>query len=493
LISIALVPPTAVADAAAAGKESLLARFLGRLFAPVDIASLCLFRACFGAIMAWWAWDYLASGRVQFLYVEPRFHFTYYPLDWIQPWPGAGMYLHFAAIVLLGLCVAFGVVYRLASVLLAACFTYIFLLDRTNYQNHYYLLTLICWLMTILPVQRAFSWEAARYPGAGSQTAPFWALWLLRFQVGLPYFFGGIAKLNPDWFAGEPMRQMLASRSSLPLVGPLLNHESVVAVFTFGGLLFDLGIVPLLLWKPTRAFAYALCVLFHVTNAVLFDIHVFPWFMIFATTIFFEPDWPRRLLGGQKLALPCPSAVAWIGLPRRARVGLVLLIGYCVFQIACPLRHYMYPGDVNWNERGHYFAWRMLVRGKMAGVRYYVTDVQTGKTGVPDLRSFINVEQAGRFPRDPEMILQLAHFLAAEFHRETGRDAEVRALVLMSLNGRKPQLFIDPAVDLTKEPRGFDHRKWIMPPTEPLRATPWSVPLVEWEQHVALPPLPLSP
>jgi hypothetical protein len=126
----------------------------------------------------------------------------------------------------------------------------------------------------------------------------------------------------------------------------------------------------------------------------------------------------------------------------------------------------------------------------MAGVRYYVTDTKTGKTGVADLRPFINSEQAGRFPRDPEMILQFAHFLSGEYRRETGRDAEVRALVLMSLNGRKPQLFLDPTVDLSKEPPGFHHRNWIMPQTEPLRMTPWSVPLVEWERHLDLPPLP---
>ena len=31
-------------------------------------------------------------------------------------------------------------------------------------------------------------------------------------------------------------------------------------------------------------------------NASLFQIGVFPWVMIFLTTIFFAPDWPRRML-----------------------------------------------------------------------------------------------------------------------------------------------------------------------------------------------------
>jgi vitamin K-dependent gamma-carboxylase len=401
-----------------------------------------------------------------------------------------GMYSLFVAIVLLGLCVAAGMLYRLTSVLLAASFTYVFLLDRTNYQNHYYLLALISWLMTFLPAHRAFSWDATHHPAIRSQTAPCWTIWLLRFQLGLPYFFGGVAKLNADWIAGEPIRQILASQASLPVIGPLFNYEATVALIVWGGLLFDLSIVPLLLWRKTRARAYGLCVLFHVTNSVLFDIHVFPWFMIFATTVFFEPDWPRRLLGGSKLSLPAPPAVSWTTLPGQRKPAIFLLLIYCAFQIGWPLRHYLYRGDVSWTEQGQYFAWRMLVRGKMAGVRYYLTDTEKGVTGTIDLRAYINDEQAGRFPRDPEMILDFAHFLADEFGRETGREAEVRALVLMSLNGRKPQLFIDPNVDLAKEPRGFHERLWIMPQNEPLRAEPWSVPLVEWERHVTLPPLP---
>jgi hypothetical protein len=88
------------------------------------------------------------------------------------------------------------------------------------------------------------------------------------------------------------------------------------------------------------------------------------------------------------------------------------------------------------------------------------------------------------------MILDLAHGLADEYRRRTEKPIEVRALVLASLNGRKPQLLIDPAVNLAAEPRGWRHRRWIMPLTEPRRTDPWTVPLNEWEHHVDLPDLP---
>jgi hypothetical protein len=89
------------------------------------------------------------------------------------------------------------------------------------------------------------------------------------------------------------------------------------------------------------------------------------------------------------------------------------------------------------------------------------------------------------------MILHLAHYIADEYRKQFGRDVEVRALVLTSLNGRKPQLQIDPTVDLAKIPRGLFHRRdWIMPQSEPLPDEPWTLPIHEWERHVEIPPLP---
>jgi hypothetical protein len=132
----------------------------------------------------------------------------------------------------------------------------------------------------------------------------------------------------------------------------------------------------------------------------------------------------------------------------------------------------------------------MMLRHKTGGVRYYLTDPITLQTWNPDLRPYLNVEQAGKFTKDPELILELAHFLAAEHHRRTGNPLEVRALALMSLSGRKPQLFIDPKTDLSQEPRGFYDRPWIMPLSEPLPNEPWSLPLSEWEKQLNLPPLP---
>ena len=69
----------------------------------------------------------------------------------------------------------------------------------------------------------------------------------------------------------------------------------MVYLFSYGGLLLDLFAVPLLLWPRTRNLTYAVTLGFHLMNAQLFNIGMFPWFMICATLLFFPPDWPRRV------------------------------------------------------------------------------------------------------------------------------------------------------------------------------------------------------
>ena len=461
------------------------------LFAPVDAASTVVFRISVGLVIAWLGIDYIVVGRAYELYVKPDFHFTYYGFDWVEPFPLHGMTLFFLTMSLLGMCVAAGLMYRVATLLLAAAFTYFLLLDRTNYQNHYYLLTLLAWMMALIPAHRLWSIDAVLWPSIRFDLVPCWAVWLLRFHVGLPYCFGGIAKINADWFAGAPLRQMLASRSNVPVIGPWLTLETVVQGFIWGGLLFDLLIVPLLMWKRTRMVAYLLCVAFHLTNSVVFDtIHVFPWFMILGTTIFFSPEWPRRFIGlarvpSNELTQVDPSlpVSGW------KSAAMTVLAIYCGFQLLWPFAHLLEEGDTSWTERGHHFSWRMMLRGKTSGFRFYVTDPETGKTWNPDVRKWITPDQEIRFVRDPEMILHLAHFIADDYLKLTGRRFEVRALVMTSLNGRKPQLLIDPLVDLAKEPRGYHRRPWIRPLTEPLRKDPWLIPPSEWERSVEVPRL----
>jgi hypothetical protein len=85
------------------------------------------------------------------------------------------------------------------------------------------------------------------------------------------------------------------------------------------------------------------------------------------------------------------------------------------------------------------------------------------------------------------MVHEMSQIIAADLSSLGFRDVQVRVLALVSMNGRKPQLMIDPTVDLAAEPRRWERPRWIVPLTEPLRDRPWDVPLEAWERHVEIP------
>jgi vitamin K-dependent gamma-carboxylase len=211
--------------------------FLGRLFAPVDIASLVFFRIAFGVIMVWEVAKYFVHGWIRTYYIDPSFHFTYYGFGWVQPWPGYGMYLHFLVLGVLAACVALGLWYRVSIVLFFVAFTYVYLLDQALYLNHFYLAALVSFLMIFVPAQRLFSIDVLRKPEIRSETSPAWSVWMLAAQMAIVYLYGGLAKLNGDWLRGEPMRGWLAAETDLPVVGPLFDDEWLVYFFSYGGML----------------------------------------------------------------------------------------------------------------------------------------------------------------------------------------------------------------------------------------------------------------
>lgn len=465
-------------------------RLLTVLNQPVDIASLIVFRIGFGLVTFWWAIDYLWRGQVTALYIFPRFHLTYWCLDWIRPWPGDGPRWHFVALALLAICIAIGFAYRYTTILFALAFSIFFCWDRTNYQNHYYLLLLLSWMLVLLPLNRAVSVDSLISPQIASDTIPRWMLWLVRFHIAIPYVYGGVAKLQSEWLAGAGLHGFLMTKRDWFLIGPWLSSPSGAVTLAWGGTLFDLAIVPLLFWKWTRIPAVVLTIVFHLANHFLFSIHIFPWFMLMATTIFFDPTWPRRRLQGTKIGPAAEKPLRWSDLSWAGRTGLLAMVIYLGTQITIPLRSHFFAGDVGWHERGHYFSWRMMLRTKQNAIRVYMTDPVTHDTWNVDLRGDLHENQIWRCATDPEMLLHLAHLLRDDYHSRTGRIPEVRILALTCYNGRKPQLLIDPTTDLANEPRGFHQRSWIMPQREPIPAVPWNRPIREWQQFVSLPPLP---
>lgn len=439
---------------------------------PVDGASLGAFRIAFGAILLHEVIDHLRRGWVARYWIDPAWHFPYWGFEWVVPWSGSGMRWHFAALGLFASCIALGLATRAAAALFCAGFTWVFLIDQARYMNHLYLVCLIAGLVALVPAGRALSLDARlgrdpRAPWIGA-----WALHLLRAQFAIVYVFGGLAKLNPDWLSGAPMRMVLARVPPLGPLEPLLESEWTVRFFTFGGLLFDLFVVPALLWRRSRPWAVAASFAFHLSNAWMFRIGIFPWLMLAATTLFLEPDWPRRAVARLRgAARPPRPAIGGEPVPRWLGGFLAL---YLVVQVLLPLRHFLYPGDPSWTEEGHRFAWRMKLHVKQAR-RPHFEIVADGRRIAVDVDEHLARWQSLRMATRPEMIHAFCRRLA-ELHREAGaRDVRCFADVRVALNGRPPRPLVDPTVDLAAEPRSLGPAAWIEPQDQPL-PPPWRPP-----------------
>jgi hypothetical protein len=256
---------------------------------------------------------------------------------------------------------------------------------------------------------------------------------------------------------------------------------------------FDLLIVPALMHRTTRLIAVPALIIFHLTNAVLFPIHIFPWFMLAASTIFFPPDWPLRLYCRRSIDSAADfvpgtlTAVAQPPQPPEFNRFLLLTIGcWCLLQLLLPLRHLALRGDASWTEQGHFFAWRMMLRGKTGEVHFLATRPTDGFTWLADHSRLLHQEQQARFSIDPEMIRHVAATIARLHREKTGEQIEVRALALASLNGRPPALLIDPDVDLAAEPEFAVQRSWILP-KPPASEQLWRYPPGDWITRVPLP------
>ena len=425
---------------------------------PVDNTFLILFRVAFGGIIVWGLMKYFHHDQIWTCFLEPKIHFTYTNFDFIRPLPGNALYAVFFTIAVAATCILIGFRYRLAGIIYFLFFTYVFLLDQSWYLNHYYLVCLLGFLLPFLPADRAFSVDALRQPAIRSTTTPRWTLWMLRVQVGIPYVYGGIAKLNLDWLGGEPMRTWLSEKTDFPLVGRYFTEEWCVYLFSYGGLLIDLLGVPLLLWKRTRWAAMGFLLTFHLLNARLFNIGIFPWLMIVATVVLFlPPETIGRLRFWQQAdGRSSIDSATPFRLSHPARWTLYVFIA---LQLIVPFRHFLYPASSSLTREGHCFSWRMKLNQRKMERKLNIHHAD-GRVE-PLLESdWLTWEQETRF-RNLSQILQLARFVR-EHHESLDRaPVSVKGRVTVSVNNNPSVLLVDDDVDLSRESPSIFPARWI--------------------------------
>ncbi|WP_247236481.1 HTTM domain-containing protein [Telluribacter sp. SYSU D00476] len=439
----------------------------GYLHKTGSAAPLAVFRILFGLLLLASIVRFWSYGWISELYIKPRYFFPFYGFEFVRPL-GEYTYLLFAVCGLSALLVALGLFYRVATVTLFLSFTYIELIDKTTYLNHYYFISLMCFMLMFLPAHVYFSADAFRNPKLRADQVPAWCLDAVKLFVGFLYFFAGLAKVNSDWLLlAQPLRIWLPAHNDLPLVGYLLNYTWVAYLFSWFGCLYDLCI-PFLLWnRSTRPWAFAAVVVFHGLTALLFPIGMFPYIMIMTALIFFSADFHQRIINslGRMLRLRGDQLV-----PRRIyrmhpalNYGLVgMFLVFFAVQLVLPFRHLFYPGELFWTEQGYRFSWRVMLMEKAGHTEFTVRD-RSGKKVIVNNSEFLTPLQEKMMATQPDMILQYAHILRDYYAQQGFDQPQVFADSYVSLNGRLGRPLIDPEVDLANEQETFSPKSWITP------------------------------
>jgi hypothetical protein len=406
---------------------------------------------------------FFSKGWIEDFYAKPAYFFSYYGFEWAKPPPLPYLYAIYCLLLILSLMIMAGLFFRLSIISFFLLFTYTELWDKTVYLNHYYLISLLAFLMSFLPMNAVAALDCLRRsPTYRLPKFPLESDLLLKIQIGSVYFFGGIAKIGYDWlFLGQPLKIWLSANSDLPFIGHLLTLEPVAIAISWFAMLFDLSAPFLLYSAKTRPFIYPVVILFHLLTALFFPIGMFPWFMSVFTLIYFSPQWHRRIMNFVfKSDRFCPE----VTFMRRTVYSQFLFLGlFFLFQLLMPFRAWLYPGNPLWHEQGFRFSWRIMLMEKNGSTEYLVKSVETGKTFTVHPSEFLTRRQVIQMSFQPDMILQFAHHLHDHYLKEGLGETEIRAVSYASLNGKGSRLLVDGEIDLAKQKEGWQHKNWITP------------------------------
>ncbi len=447
--------------------EKILNRYLKQ---ETGAAPLAIIRIGFGLMMCFSIIRFWSKGWIEKIYISPKFHFSYYGFEWVQ-YLGDYTYLLFIICFFSAFFVAIGYKYRIAIIIFFLSFTYIELLEKATYLNHYYFISVFSFMLIFLPAHLYFSADSfiskKTYP-----KIPKWTTDSIKLLLSIVYIYAGLAKINSDWlFKAMPLKIWLPSKYDLPLIGENLMQENWVHfAMSWSGMIYDLTIPFLLFYRKTRWFAFALVVFFHVFTRVLFPIGMFPYIMIISSLIFFDASFHNKIISlirrllqfFFKLKLNKKPVLEKIQYPKKPK-GLYIVIVFLAIQLLIPFRYGLYPGELFWTEEGYRFSWRVMLMEKMGYTTFKIVNGKTQDFFYVNNSDFLTSFQEKQMSFQPDLILEYAHYLGDHFTSQGHKNVKVFAESYVALNGRISQPFIRKDVDLYKEKESFKHKYWVLP------------------------------
>ena len=189
----------------------------------------------------------------------------------LKPLSKPSLWLIFNALQISTVGIMLGLLTRISFIVFTSAFGYLFFMESAPYTNHYYLIFLLSFLMCFGHSGSIFSLDSLINKNARREQVGYWELFLLRFQICVVFFFGGLAKLNADWLVhAAPIYLNLVKHFSF--LGYPLQEKWMAVVLSWGGLLSDLGLGILLFINRWHKLTFTWLCLFNGMNIFLFGL-----------------------------------------------------------------------------------------------------------------------------------------------------------------------------------------------------------------------------
>ncbi|MCG2612167.1 HTTM domain-containing protein [Flavobacterium sp. SM15] len=429
------------------------------LFRQIDNSALILFRMLFGFLFACEAFGAVLTGWVKHNFLLPEFTFSFIGFEWLQPLPGYGMYGYYFAMGMLSIAVMLGYRYRWSVGLLTLLWSGTYFMQKTSYNNHYYLLMLVGLILFFLPANRYASLDVKQKRVVEQLSMPSWCAFVMIFQMAIVYFFATLAKFYPDWLDGTYTRILFFNIAENSWINVVFRQHWFSLFIAYAGIAFDGLIVPMLLWKRTRTLAVVAALFFHLFNSVFLKIGIFPYFALSFALFFYPPETIRALFFKNKPVFNTENALL---LNQGRKIVYLFFIPYFILQFLLPLRHWFIKGDVLWTEEGHRLSWRMMLRERSGTLHFRILD-KKNKTLISDsFEEHLTHIQWSEMATKPDMIWQTAQRIK-EYYFSKGIEVAVFADCSVSVNRKPSKQLIDPNVDLASVKWDwFSHSSWVL-------------------------------
>ena len=423
-------------------------------------------------------------GQVDYRFSDPEE--CRFPLfDFLKPLPLVWMYVVYLMMFVGAVGMLLGFLYRFSCLLFFTTYWYVYLLDKTLWNNHSYLYGLCALILLLSDANRSWSIDGIIHPTIRNTHVPLWNYVLLRVQFFIVYFVAGLKKLDPDWLSGYSMESLAHHWVFSPFKYLMSLEQIDLLIVHHGGLLYDLSVGFLLLFDYTRPVAIVLSLFFHGMNSQMFTIGLFPYVMLAALPIFCSTDWPKQVkqkvaqkigwlsssLDGTRFSSGCiyPDSDDDDGKHRKQRVGKkhhlmsLFTLTYVALQFFLPYSHFLTPGYNTWTNGLYGYSWDMMVHTwSTQHMRITYVDEETGATGFlkPDAWTRGHI----RWSSHADMIKQYASCIQQRLKSHNIQDVALYFDVWRSLNDRFQQRMFDPRVNVINAPWSpWQGTAWLMP------------------------------